>query len=174
MKQTSILAALLAILFSVPSNVRAQAPAQAPKCTSEEKSHQFDFWLGNWEVTAGGQVAGYNNIVPLLDGCVIMENWEGASGSKGSSFNFYNPTTDEWEQFWVWRNGTKIHTKGHFEDGKMILQGESTAINGTTTLNRITWSANDEGHVRQFWEVSSDGGETWSVGFDGLYKPRME
>jgi hypothetical protein len=169
MKHTIFLLAAAAAFCISSTASNAQTPAPAPACTSEEKSNQFDFWVGDWDVTAGGQPAGHNRIEAILDGCVIQENWTGTSGSKGTSLNFYNPTTDEWEQFWVWRNGTKIHTKGQFTDGKMILQGEATNIQGVTTLNRITWSENDDGTVRQFWEVSSDGGETWTVGFDGLY-----
>jgi hypothetical protein len=169
MKHLFAVTALVASLLTIPDAVKAQASPQTPTCTSEEKSNQFDFWVGDWDVTADGQPAGHNRIEAILDGCVIQENWTGTSGSKGTSLNFYNPMTDEWEQFWVWRNGTKIHTKGHFSDGKMILQGEATNIRGVTTLNRITWSENEDGTVRQFWEVSSDDGETWTVGFDGLY-----
>ncbi|HUF09132.1 MAG TPA: hypothetical protein VMO47_07425 [Rhodothermales bacterium] len=146
--------------------------SQAPACSSEEKSHQFDFWIGDWEVTAGGKVAGHNLIEPILDGCVIQENWTGAGGSAGSSFNFYNPQTDGWEQFWVWRNGTTIHTKGGYSDGKMVLEGETTNQQGQSVLNRITWHDNDDGTVRQHWQMSSDGGETWTDAFDGLYTKR--
>ena len=104
------------------------------------------------------------------DGCVLQETWAGASGSAGSSFSYYDPQKDQWEQFWVWRNGTTLYNKGHFEDGKMVLKGESVnPQTGDPVQNRITWSANDDGSVRQHWEVSSDGGETWSTAFDGHY-----
>ena len=144
----------------------------AQNCSSE-KSHEFDFWIGEWEVTAGGNVPGTNSIQPILDGCVVQEIWAGAGGSKGSSLNFYNPQLGQWEQFWVWRNGTTIHTRGGYSDGKMILEGESKNQQGETVTNRITWTDNDDGTVRQYWEVSQDNGETWSTAFDGLYT-RME
>jgi hypothetical protein len=38
-----------------------------------------------------------------------------------------------------------------------------------TILNRITWTPIDANHVRQFWEISRDGGKTWASNFDGLY-----
>lgn len=164
MKNLSLLAALTAVV------ALTAMPATAQKCISEEKSNEFDFWIGEWTVTAGGQTAGTNRIVPILDGCVIQENWEGESGSKGSSFNFYNPQEDRWEQFWVWRNGTTIHTKGGYEDGKMILEGEAKNRNGEMVLNRITFHDNEDGTVRQHWEMSSDGGENWATAFDGLYR----
>jgi hypothetical protein len=34
--------------------------------------------------------------------------------------------------------------------------------------DRITWTADAQGRVRQLWETAIDGGE-WAVQFDGLY-----
>jgi hypothetical protein len=161
MKYFSVITTLALVLTTMPSF--------AQNCSSEEKSHQFDFWIGDWNVTAGGQEAGTNSIRPILDGCVIQENWVGTSGSAGTSLNYYNPQEDRWEQFWVWRNGTTIHTTGHYEDGKMILEGETRNQKGESVLNRITFYDNDDGSVRQHWEISNDGGETWTTAFDGLY-----
>jgi len=163
--------ALTSLGFIVVSGLSIVS-AQAPACSDSVKSHQFDFWIGDWEVTAGGNVVGRNVIEPILDGCVLQENWTGTSGSAGSSFNYYNPQTGEWEQFWVWRRGTTIHTKGGYADGKMVLEGETTDQNGDPSLNRITFFNNEDGTVRQYWQVSSDGGETWTDAFDGLYTKR--
>jgi hypothetical protein len=150
------------LLAGVPALVNGQ------DCSSE-KSHEFDFWIGEWEVTANGKAAGTNTIEPILNGCVLQENWNGVGGSGGSSFNFYNPREESWEQFWVWRNGTTLHLKGVYANGRMILQGESMSKDGEPVTNRITWYDNADGTVRQHWEISSDGGVTWTTAFDGLY-----
>ncbi len=150
------------------TGVWSSADGQTATCSSEQ-SHEFDFWVGEWEVTANGSLAGHNRIEPILNGCVLQENWTGAGGSAGSSFNFFNPQLGKWEQFWVWRNGTTLHLTGEYADGKMVLQGESANRQGATVHNRITWFDNDDGTVRQLWEVSSDDGETWTPAFDGLY-----
>ena len=84
------------------------ALAQSPGGCSTDRAHEFDFWVGDWQVTANGSVVGHNRIVPILDGCVIQENWKGNGGSAGSSFNFFNPQLGKWQQFWVWRNGTTL------------------------------------------------------------------
>ena len=160
----------VASLLLLAELMTTAAPAQAARpCSGGEKSHQFDFWIGEWDVTENGRTAGANSIQPILDGCVLQEKWAGAGGSQGSSFNFYNPQTGKWRQFWVWRNGTTLDLEGQFQDGKMILQGESVTPKGEKRLNRITWQANSDGSVRQLWETSSDGGTNWEKAFDGLY-----
>ena len=147
--------ALFVVCFA-PFAVYAQTDAPC----AHEDSHQFDFWIGEWDVSANGKPAGVNRIQPILDGCVLQESWEGVSGGSGSSFNFYNPSISEWEQFWVWRNGTTLHLRGGYADGEMVLTGESLDRAGKTVLNRITWYDNDDDTVRQHWEVSRDDGKT--------------
>jgi hypothetical protein len=143
-----------------------------PKSPCAAESHQFDFWIGEWEVTAGGKTAGTNSIRPILDGCVLQETWSGAAGSAGSSFNFYNPQTGKWQQFWVWRNGTTLELSGEFGEGKMVLTGQTKSADDKKIANRITWYDNEDGTVRQHWEQSGDGGKSWSTAFDGLYKKK--
>ena len=160
-------ALLVWVLLAVSAGV---ATAQdAPSCT-DEKSKEFDFWIGEWEVWAAGELAGSNSIQPILDGCVLQESWLGARGSAGSSFNFYNPQTGKWQQFWVWRRGTTLELEGDYADGKMVLEGESTGRDGATVTNRITWYDNEDKTVRQHWQISKDGGQTWEAAFDGLYR----
>jgi hypothetical protein len=149
--------------------IRAQPAAE---CASEE-SHQFDFWIGEWEVEANGEIAGTSSIRPILDGCVVHETWRGARGSAGSSLNFYNPAKGVWQQFWVWRNGTTLELEGSFADGAMVLEGESLDREGVRLRNRISWSDNDDGTVRQHWQISTDEGVNWETVFDGLYRPRQ-
>ncbi len=164
-----LLAVLTALAISVLST--SSYAQDVPATCSSEKSHEFDFWIGNWEVTAGGQLAGHNRIEPILGGCVLQENWKGAGGSAGSSFNFFNPQLGKWQQFWVWRNGTTLYLTGSYADGKMTLSGTSIDREGKAVENRITWQNNDDDTVRQVWEVSKDAGESWATVFDGLYTP---
>ncbi|MEQ1516386.1 MAG: hypothetical protein ABL931_07860, partial [Usitatibacteraceae bacterium] len=53
----------------------ASAAARAKPCLSIE-NRQFDFWIGDWDVTTpDGKLAGTNLIKPILAGCVLHENW---------------------------------------------------------------------------------------------------
>ncbi len=161
---------LIAVL-AITGAAAAQTP---PPACSDEKSHDFDFWIGEWDVYSGDQLAGTNSIRPILDGCVLQETWAGATGAAGSSFNFYNPATKQWQQFWVWRNGTTLEVAGGHADGKMHLTGTSKDPQGNDVQHRITWYDNENGTVRQHWEASRDGGKTWTTAFDGLYKRRTD
>lgn len=157
---------LLALLIFVAPAGFAAAPC------STDRAHEFDFWIGEWDVTSGGQLAGSNSIQPILGGCVIQETWTGAGGGAGSSFNFYNPQTQKWQQYWVWQNGTVLDMAGDYGDGKMILSGQSKNPKGETVTNRVTWYDNEDGSVRQHWEVSGDQGKSWTTAFDGHYKKK--
>ena len=161
---------LAAIAFLSPALAPAQTPAAAPPpgCPAEVR-HQFDFWVGDWNVTVGGKPAGENRIERILDGCALLENWTGAGGMSGKSLNFYDPLREQWHQTWVDDRGGSLGLDGAFAGGSMVLSGTKQDKAGKTTLNRITWTALPSGQVRQVWETSSDEGKSWTVAFDGLY-----
>ena len=144
------------------------APAPAAPCSAPEYA-QFDFWLGDWDVTnPAGKPAGHNLVTREYGGCVLQEHWTGAGGSLGSSFNIYDPVRKVWHQTWVDNAGTLLEIEGGLKDGSMVMSGEQLQPDGKKLLNRITWTPKD-GKVRQFWETSADGGKTWQVAFDGMY-----
>ena len=165
---------LLALLLSFPVIAQEDNPPQAnaPQPCNGPKHRQFDFWIGQWSVSSNGQVAGTNSIQPILNGCVLLENWQGAGigGLAGSSFNLYDQARDQWHQTWVDGSGTLLELNGGLKGGNMVLIGERPAADGNgTTTHRITWTPNPDGTVRQLWDASSDG-ENWTVLFDGLYE----
>lgn len=157
---------VVAVCLALPLGAQTDSPLA---CESPEY-RQFDFWLGKWEVTANEKVAGTNHIRAILGGCVLMEEWQSSSGTfAGKSFNRYDRETGRWEQTWVDNQGGVLKLTGEFKDGKMVLAGDHVA-GGEPVIDRITWTPNDDGTVRQLWEKSKDGGATWSVAFDGLYR----
>jgi hypothetical protein len=166
------LATALAILLPIAgvAPVHAEA-APMPDCHAPEH-RQFDFWLGHWRVTAGDKVAGDSRIESILDGCAIAETWTGTSGNRGRSLNLYNRETGQWEQFWIDSQGGRLLLRGGLHDGAMVMEGiadQPDAATGIRRRERITWSANADGSVRQLWEASTDDGKTWNVEFDGRY-----
>ena len=145
--------------------------AQAAHCVCCTENHQaFDFWIGNWSVTnQAGVVLGTNRIEKLQDNCVLQEHWTGSSGSTGTSINFFNSLTKQWEQLWVDNQGTTLKLKGNREGNKMILSSDiSSPADRNAYINRITWTLNEDGTVRQLWEILEDK-KVVNVAFDGLY-----
>ena len=140
-------------------------------CCTEQHS-EFDFWVGSWEVTsANGKSAGSNTIIKDQNNCMLRENWISATpGYTGTSTNFYNALTEQWEQLWVDNQGGSLHLKGGRVGNKMILESNiQKNKNGQSYIHRITWTSNDDGTVRQYWETIVDENEI-TVAFDGLYK----
>ena len=141
-----------------------------PPCTAPEH-RQFDFWLGTWDVMGpNGQQAGANTIESAMGGCVLHEKYTGSSGYYGESFNVYDANRGVWHQSWVDNTGLLLTLEGSFEDGHMVLAGETVGPDGSVSEQRITWSTvdGDPDRVRQLWESRQDGGD-WTVAFDGLY-----
>jgi len=152
----------------------AQTPAAAPPACATPAHRQFDFWIGEWEVSKpDGTLAGRSRIERILEACVIFENWTGATGFAGKSFNLYNATTGHWEQFWVDQSGARLHLQGGLEGERMVLAGtreKPDAQTGLAQRERISWTPNADGSVRQLWETSKDDGRIWTTSFEGLYR----
>jgi hypothetical protein len=172
MTKTSLSAAmravpsLLAASLALPAGFTDAQPPP-PACQSAEY-RQFDFWVGTWDVyLPNGQKAGENRIEPISAGCALLENWSGRGGFTGKSLNIYDRDDKRWHQTWVDSSGGLLMIAGSLVDKRMVLSSEAGS-----TWQRITWTPNDDGSVRQFWESSADAGKTWTVAFDGKYVRR--
>ena len=166
-----ISAVVFAALGSLAAPQRAQ---EGSPCTSAEH-RQFDFWIGDWDVAdAEGKPAGRNRIESILDGCALMESWEGTSGSTGRSLNMFDARGDSrWHQTWVDGDGGRLDLVGGLDaEGRMVLSGERPGREGGVVRHRITWTPLPDGTVRQHWQASRDDGATWDDLFDGRYVRR--
>ena len=180
-------AALTSVLLAVSgSTVFSQdtdagdAPASPAKkihsCNDDPGFHKLDFWLGDWNVRIGTRLVGTNQIVKILRGCAIIENWTGTDGSEGKSLFYYDSDHEAWKQVWVtdaaYGPGGLKEKKlvKQFRDGSLMFQGEVVLGNGTSYLDRTTLIPKADGTVRQWIEISTDGGETWTSTFDAIYQ----
>ncbi len=166
-----VLATALVLSMSISPSQPAP-PAPPPDCSAAEH-RQFDFWIGDWAVTAQGKPAGTNRIESDLSGCVLIERWTAAGGSRGTSLNFYDRATRAWYQAWMDERGGALRLKGGLDQGRMVMTSDALPNSaGVPTIQRITWSVEPDGSVRQLWESSVDAGRTWTVAFDGRYVKR--
>ncbi len=135
----------------------------------------FDFWIGEWVVYKHNTdtILGSNTITSILDGKAIKETYHSTTSKyRGTSLNKYNPSINQWEQFWVDNSGLTLHMKGNIDNTKniMILQNQIITNEGVLS-NKITWQKNKNNTVRQTWYQSKDKGIHWTIIFDGDYKP---
>jgi hypothetical protein len=170
--------ALASAVGILPIAARAQsssATTARPAACSRAEHRQFDFWVGEWDVTTpDGRQAGTNRIRAVHGGCALQEEWSGRNGFSGTSLNAFDASTERWHQTWVGSDGLLLQLDGGLKDGAMELTGATVGANGTRTLQRLRWTpmGGTPARVRQLWETSTDDGRTWSVAFDGTYRKK--
>ena len=162
----------IAVALCVAPAMAQQPPAPTPPPCATAAHRQFDFWLGEWEVRDGaGKRAGENRITRIHNGCALLEEWKGNGNVTGSSLNSYDQERGVWHQTWVDSGGNLLRLEGEYADGAMTLRGPHVERGPPekASLQRIRWSVQPDGRVRQLWESSADDGRTWTVTFDGWY-----
>lgn len=159
---------LIGFLLIVTAGL-AQNDSSCTCCTENHKA--FDFWVGIWVVTnAEGSIAGENIITKQENGCILRENWTSTKkGYTGTSINFYNSAAGQWEQVWVDNSGGLLKLYGNRKENKMVMVSDEFEKEGKMLKNKITWFHNENGTVRQLWEVMEKDKQI-AVVFDGLYQ----
>jgi hypothetical protein len=164
---------LTVLLLATPALAQSPPPPPPSACAAAEH-HQFDFWIGRWEVTdaRSGSQAGSSLIESLYGGCVLRENWSSKSGWAGGSLNIYSRAEKGWRQTWMDQSGALREFRGGLQDGKMVLTTEvaSPADKNGVRLVRMTFTPNPDGSVRQYGDISTDGGASWTGRYDLLYR----
>ena len=144
-------------------------------CEADPNAHAFDFWIGEWDVFVGGQLAGSNSIKPILNHCALSEEWASAGGGFGRSYNYYDTGTRTWNQVWISDSGSFVEFEGEARDGGIFYTAETiNPADGSVTQHKFYFTVFDNGDVRQVWEQSTDGGKTWNNVWDSRYVRKTE
>jgi hypothetical protein len=143
--------------------------AQTVPCQSSE-FHQFDFWIGDWEVQdPQGNVVGRNLVTREQDGCLLIEHWiASAGGQTGTSFNYYDVQDRLWHQLYIDNSGNAEAfpaMAGTLTNAKMVLLTDPSK----TSISRWTWYTLAPNKVRQMAEQSTDNQKTWTITWDSVY-----
>ncbi|AVR44444.1 hypothetical protein C7S20_03750 [Christiangramia fulva] len=148
-----------------------QAQEDCPCCSSEH--HEFDFWIGEWEVfNEKGDKIGENLVEALEDHCIISENWKGATGTSGKSFSYYDSKDQTWNQLWISNSGNILKLKGTASKGKMVLKSDLQESEKGKFYNQVTWTKNPDGSVTQNWILLDENGKKIGKAFKGIYKKK--
>jgi hypothetical protein len=131
------------------------------------ENRQFDFWIGEWELTWAENGRGRNVVTKVLDGKVIQEQFTSLPTNDspalvGMSVSVYNAQTEQWQQTWVDNQGSYLDFAGGLVGDKMILARDAV-IQGKQVEQRMVWADIESDALNWTWERSSDEGKTWQV-----------
>lgn len=140
-------------------------------CKFDPKYAGFDFWIGDWNVIdyATGTPLGQSKIEKILEGCVILENWQDRI-TVGKSFNYYDPAAKKWKQNWVDASGNVVWYVGEVKDNTMYYEGETIDKNGVVIKVKVTIKKLPDGSVRHVAENFVN--NAWQKVFDGNYQKK--
>ncbi len=153
----------LILAFGLVNSATAQndsAQPEKPEPCSTPEARQFDFWLGDWDLSWEGG-SGRNTITYKFETCVIEESFaadpsdDGSTPLEGASVSVYSPQLEKWRQTWVDNQGGYLDFEGGFFDGKMILSREYSK-NGEKFYQRMVWYNIGEDSLDWSWERSKD------------------
>ncbi len=151
------------------------SPTSPPDPCAAEQYSAFDFWIGKWEVfrTSTETQVATSRIETVSNGCAIRETWMPLRGGGGASLTTLDPQTGMWQQLWVGAQPGRVFLEGGPVGGAMVLTGYwGRTPSGEPNLVRMTYTAADDGSVRQHGQASANHGVTWSDSFDLTYRPK--
>jgi hypothetical protein len=148
----------------------AQPPAPAPCGTPEY--HQFDFWIGRWDVFRADthRLVAHSLIEKLYGGCAIRENWMPLVGGGGGSLNAYRPKEHHWRQVWMDSMNNLNSYAGALEHGVMVMRGVSHAPSGSAASEKMTFEALPDGSVVQTGFRSAGKHASWTISYRFIYR----
>lgn len=169
-----LLAVICSVLFPVmgSQSAGAEGGGAAPSPCSDPGCDEFDFWIGDWDLTWSDGGVGTNIVTRGYGGCVVQEKFAAPGiGFHGMSVSVYLPTEQVWKQTWVDDAGGYLDFVGTFSDGRMRLS-RTTEVQGVAIDQRMTFRDIRENSFDWDWEVSRDGGDTWEMRWQIHYERR--
>ena len=159
---------LAALAATLPLACAAQAPPVSGCASVEAK--RLDFWVGDWELSYAGGTS-RNRITRTLDGCVVLEQFTGAPGSKldGMSVSTFDRADRRWKQTWVDNTGAYLDFVGTLVDGDMAFEREATK-DGKRSRQRMVFREVKADSLKWLWQRSDDEGRTWKTTWEIDYR----
>ena len=134
---------------------------------SSDGANQFDFWLGEWDLTWADNGRGHNSISKILGDRVIREKFTTLQDDEvppfqGMSVSIYNEAENQWKQTWVDNQGNYLDFIGGFAHDKMMLIRDAV-VDDKPIKQRMVWYNIQPDAFDWAWERSEDQGDTWQT-----------
>ena len=166
----------IATLWSAACLADTTLPKRPPVDCRDAEHRAIEFWVGDWSVadTRSGAVIARSTIEWIVGGCAIRESYSQDVGPGGRAIDYHGTSytaldtlEHAWRQFYVDSNGTASNFRGAIENGALVM-----AVQKGPVTNRMTIAPQPDGSVRQSGESSTDGGKTFTAGYDFTYRRR--
>lgn len=159
----------------IPTPTPAPVAAPTPNPIPPAEAAQFDFWVGEWDLTYAGGGTGTNRITKDFDGWVVREDFDGGASTllKGMSVSTWNIRTKQWDQTWVDNTGGYLAFTGGLEGERMILARSGVNAKGQAVRQRMVFYNISKDQLDWNWEGSTDDGKTWTVNWQIHYVRRQ-
>lgn len=159
----------LAMIIAMGQKTFAQSA-----CSSPEAS-QFDFWIGEWELSWNDTLHGINSITKEMNDCVVHEHFNDPKNKySGSSWSVYNVQTHQWQQTWVDNSGGYIVLTGGMNGNRMVLTTSESKTNTGSIIHQMIFYNISHNAFDWNWEASADQGKTWEVKWKIHYHRKNE
>jgi len=168
MKTMNISIKLLSLALLALYVASVPIAAQQPKPCESTESKQFDFWIGEWNLSwknpESNTLSGTNKISKIMNSCVVQENFDGNPGMnfKGMSVSVYDRRINKWRQTWVDDQGGYLEFIGKYKNNKMTLSREFE-VDGQKKKQRMVFYNIKENSMDWDWETSGDDGKSWKL-----------
>ena len=171
--------AVVLVLGALAGSAPAQEQFPATDVCPDERSRQFDFWLGDWDVRNLHRQPGSDDprwystgtsvsrVEPVIGGCALVEQWYGELSFdriRGASLRAFNPTADEWDIVILWPSPDRPTfgtLEGEFRHGRGEFFTEGVDQHDRQLLTRFTFADIRPDMLRWDAAQSGDSGITW-------------
>lgn len=149
----------------------------APACDTPQH-HQFDFWLGDWQVfdASTDKLVAFDRVEKHSEGCIVEQNMTFVTDMyrrpgagyrlSGMSINRYDG--EQWLELWADNQWGAIAMRGSPDsDGAMVLK---TITPSRHRDLKIIWENHADGTVRILQYVAPAGSGRWQKYGDLVYR----
>jgi hypothetical protein len=159
----------LLVLPALPLSLAAQG--NAPPC-ADPVYRAFDYWIGEWEVhDTTGALLGHQSIT-RIGNCGISEHWQPVGRGTGRSLTWYSSTDSTWNQLYLGGNGWLPRYRGRVNaEGEIEMSESVDEVPAGTPITKMRYYKTADGLRQVLWQ-SNDRGQTWTLGFVGIYTAR--
>ena len=156
---------LFFVFVMISTQLIAQNNNQSP-CSLPESS-QFNFWLGDWNLTYSDTMHATNHVEKIMGGCTVQENFNDPHGNyTGKSWSVFSKNYKVWQQTWIDNQGGYIALTGGMQGDSMVLITAEHIVPASMSttgkmINRMVYHNIKTNSFDWDWEASTDGGNTW-------------